>query len=267
VQDKTAPVISGVPASQTLAATSPAGAVATYAAPTATDAVDAAVPVTCSPASGSTFPIGSTTVTCTATDAAGNGASASFTITVQDKTAPVISNVPANQVLDVTSKEGAVATYALPTATDAIDGAVPVTCSPASGSTFAPGTTTVSCSATDAGGNTATASFTISVRFSWSGFKPPLDNGSPPRFNLGSVIPVKFELTGASANVVDAYVVLSWTKISGPGQGSGSSVVLYDPNSKQYVYNLDTTPLTKGTWRLALDLFDGVSRTIDVTLR
>ncbi len=47
----------------------------------------------CSPATGSIFPVGTTTVTCTATDAAGNTASCSFTITVfnacvQDDTVP-----------------------------------------------------------------------------------------------------------------------------------------------------------------------------------
>jgi hypothetical protein len=36
----------------------------------------------CSAASGSTFPIGTTTVTCTATDTSGNTASCSFTVTV-----------------------------------------------------------------------------------------------------------------------------------------------------------------------------------------
>jgi Ca2+-binding RTX toxin-like protein len=49
---------------------------------TAEDNVDDPVGVTCTPASGSTFPIGTTTVNCEATDAARNRATASFTITV-----------------------------------------------------------------------------------------------------------------------------------------------------------------------------------------
>jgi hypothetical protein len=40
------------------------------------------VPVTCIPASGSTFAIGDTTVNCTATDAAGNSATGSFLVHV-----------------------------------------------------------------------------------------------------------------------------------------------------------------------------------------
>jgi hypothetical protein len=46
------------------------------------------VPATCTPASGSTFPIGVTTVTCTAADAAGNTATKSFTVTIADDPAP-----------------------------------------------------------------------------------------------------------------------------------------------------------------------------------
>jgi hypothetical protein len=48
---------------------------------TATDNVGV-VSLTCSPASGSTFGLGTTTVTCTAMDVAGNTASASFNVTV-----------------------------------------------------------------------------------------------------------------------------------------------------------------------------------------
>jgi hypothetical protein len=49
------------------------------------------------------------------------------------------------------------------TATDDVDGPITPTCTPASGTTFAPGTTTVTCTATDAAGNTATASFTVTI--------------------------------------------------------------------------------------------------------
>jgi hypothetical protein len=63
-------------------ATSPSGAVATFLV-TATDDTDPQPAVACSPASGSLFPIGDTTVACTATDAAGNSASATFTVHVR----------------------------------------------------------------------------------------------------------------------------------------------------------------------------------------
>ncbi len=59
----------------------PVGAAVPYIV-SATDNVDDDPTVTCEPPSGSTFPIGATTVTCTATDSAGNTAVASFTVTV-----------------------------------------------------------------------------------------------------------------------------------------------------------------------------------------
>ena len=63
-------------------ATGPAGAVVAYSA-SAIDDVDGHVEVTCSPPSRSTFPIGTTDVTCSATDTAGNEASASFDVHVK----------------------------------------------------------------------------------------------------------------------------------------------------------------------------------------
>jgi hypothetical protein len=79
--DTTPPVIS-VPGSITVNATSPSGAVVTYSV-SATDPDDAVASLSCVPASGSTFPIGTTTVTCTATDTHGNTSTATFTIHVE----------------------------------------------------------------------------------------------------------------------------------------------------------------------------------------
>jgi hypothetical protein len=78
--DATPPAID-IPADMTVDATGPSGAVVTYSV-SGHDDVDGAVPVACSPASGALFPIGTTTVVCTATDAAGNSSAASFKVTV-----------------------------------------------------------------------------------------------------------------------------------------------------------------------------------------
>ena len=91
VVDTTAPAIT-VPAPMTIEATSGAGAVATFSA-SALDIVDGPLAATCVPPSGSTHPLGSTNVTCAATDAASNIGSASFTVTVVDTTAPAIASV------------------------------------------------------------------------------------------------------------------------------------------------------------------------------
>ena len=93
-RDSIPPTLTNFPGNQTIEATSAAGAVATYPSPTATDAVDSTPSVTCSPASGSVFPLGSTTVTCMASDDAGNSSSTGFQITVQDTTAPSLTLSP-----------------------------------------------------------------------------------------------------------------------------------------------------------------------------
>jgi len=62
-------------------ATGPTGAVVTYGVSVSDDR-DPSPILTCSPSSGSLFPIGTTTVTCTATDNAGNTSTATFTVTV-----------------------------------------------------------------------------------------------------------------------------------------------------------------------------------------
>ena len=181
-EEDTTPPILTVPEDRVVEATSTEGVVVRFTV-TAQDNVDGAatldernvltqhddvggdITISCTPASGSTFEIGTTTVTCTATDEAGNRATASFTVTVAvaDTIAPEITGVPADITVRATSLSGATVSYTIPTATDAVDGSVPVTCSPESGSIFPIGTTRVVCTATDTAGNTATASFTITV--------------------------------------------------------------------------------------------------------
>ncbi|MBI1910900.1 MAG: SBBP repeat-containing protein [Deltaproteobacteria bacterium] len=78
--DATAPVIT-VPSNMSVNATGPAGASVTYTA-TAADAVDPSPAINCAPASGSTFPIGTTAVACTATDWAANSSTTGFYVTV-----------------------------------------------------------------------------------------------------------------------------------------------------------------------------------------
>jgi hypothetical protein len=78
-----------------------------------------------------------------------------------DTTPPTIS-CPDNIVTDATSPAGAVVSFPAPAASDNCSVAS-VSCSPASGSTFAIGTTTVTCRAIDSSANTNTCTFTINV--------------------------------------------------------------------------------------------------------
>src|SRR5688572_22300158 len=159
VQDTTAPALT-LPSNITAEATGSSGAAVSYVA-SATDLVDGSFAADCSPASGLTFALGTTPVSCSATDAAGNGASGGFNVIVQDTTAPVLA-LPADITAEATGPSGAAVSYSA-SASDLVDGPVTPACAPASGSTFALGTTSVECSATDTHSNTSNGSFNVNV--------------------------------------------------------------------------------------------------------
>ncbi len=152
------PPVVTVPADLTVEAQSFAGAAVTYTA-SAVDDKNRPIPVSCNPASGSTFPIGPNAVTCTATDG-GETTTRRFTITVADSTPPSLV-VPKSKVVR-TTRAGVIVTYSA-TATDIVDGPVGTACNPASGARFPFGVTKVTCSANDRRGNAATAAFDITV--------------------------------------------------------------------------------------------------------
>ncbi|MBC7878396.1 MAG: HYR domain-containing protein [Anaerolineales bacterium] len=152
IADTTPPVLT-LPANITVEAAGASGAVVTFSA-SANDAVDGVRPVTCSPASGSTFSITTTTVTCSASDNSSNTSSGTFTVSVQDTTAPLIA-AHADITQEATSSTGNVITYTNPSTSDAVAGAGTASCLPASGSTFPIGNTTVTCNAIDSYGNAA----------------------------------------------------------------------------------------------------------------
>jgi hypothetical protein len=70
-----------IPGDMTVVASGPEGAVVFYTV-SVTDNIDPNPQLICEPPSGGTFPVGETTVTCTATDSSGNTATARFTVTV-----------------------------------------------------------------------------------------------------------------------------------------------------------------------------------------
>src|SRR4029079_12105450 len=117
--------------------------------------------VTCDPVSGSSFARGATTVTCTADDTHGNASQCTFTVTVNDTEAPVVT-CPANIIVSTAGGFCASNVTFSATATDNC-GTANVTCDPVSGSSFARGTTTVTCTADDTHGNTSQCTFTVTV--------------------------------------------------------------------------------------------------------
>jgi uncharacterized repeat protein (TIGR01451 family) len=239
------------------------GAVVNYPAPTGTNCGT----VSCSPASGSFFPKGTTTVSCSSTA----GSNCSFTVTVNDTQAPTLvcpANVTATLPLNSTATSMAVS-YTAPVATDNCPGVGAPVCTPASGSTFSVGTTTVNCTVQDAAGNSASCSFTVNVAYSFTGFFQPVSNlPSVNVVNAGRAIPVKFSLSGnkglnifAAGYPVSGVIVCDSTappvEVVGTITAGGSSLS-YDAGSDQYVYVWKTENSWAGTCRqLIVRLNDG----------
>lgn len=148
------------PADQLVEATGPAGAEVTY--PPATVPDIPAPTVTYAPPSGSTLPLGDTTVTVTAEDADGTQATCTFRVTVRDTTPPTV-RCPEDMRVGPDESGGAFVTFVLPESTDLVSTPT-VTASPESGSHFSPGENLVAVTATDAAGNAAQCLFGITVQ-------------------------------------------------------------------------------------------------------
>ena len=164
VADNTPPTLA-LPGDSTVEGDTTGGAIAAYDV-SATDAEDATAPTpVCAPALGDVLPLGTTTVACSVTDSGGLTDEGSFDITVRDTTAPTLVGMPADRSVTTPNASGAAVTFTPPTATDVVDGAPAVQCLPASGSLFPVGSTPVTCTATDATGNRASASFSVDVTY------------------------------------------------------------------------------------------------------
>lgn len=222
----TAPVVTNTPPVVTLPddiiaeATGPNGAVVTYTA-TADDEEQGALIPDCSPASGSTFPLGSNTVNCSVTDDGGLSDTDFFTVTVVDTTAPTLT-LPDDITEEATGPDGAAVTFSA-TASDLVDGNVPVLCLPASGSTFPITTTTVECSAVDSRGNTADGSFTVTVEDTTA---PVLSVPANMTVDAASVQGAVVTFTTSATDLVDGEVATSCTPPSGSTFAAGTTTTV-----------------------------------------
>jgi gliding motility-associated-like protein len=166
VADAAAPEILNCPAD--IAQIAPPGsceAVVNFVTPTVSDnCPGASITQTEGPASGSSFPVGVTTVVFAATDAAGNTTECSFEVTITEETNPQIV-CPADILVSNDLGEcGALVDYVEPVGADNCPS--PTTALIAGlgpGAFFPVGTTTETYEVTDASGNTAQCSFTITV--------------------------------------------------------------------------------------------------------
>jgi len=217
------------------------GALVNYSAPVGTDNCAGAVTtLTAGMASGSTFPVGTTTVTYAVNDAAGNGpVSCSFTVTVVDNEAPQII-CPGN-----IAQCNPVATWVAPVGTDNCGGPITTqTQGGASGSSFSVGVTTVEYTVTDAVNNTTTCSFTVEIY--------PQDDPSFA-FSLGTYcltgsdpIPVVTGVTGGTFTISAPGVFANATtgEIDLSASGLGTFGVTYTTNGVCPAFEVDSVTIT-----------------------
>jgi hypothetical protein len=133
----------------------------------------------------------------------------------------------------------------------------------------------VNVTATDAAGNTATRSFTVTVSFNFAGFFAPV--GNPPTVNMakaGQAIPVTFSLSGDKGLNICApgYPVsvaigcISGTPTSTIEEtfAAGGSTLSYNAATDQYHYVWKTDGAWSGTCRqLIVKLIDGSTYAAD----
>ena len=198
-----------------------------------------------------------------------------------DITDPVVT-VPADITAQATGPGGAVVSFPA-TATDNRDGALTPICTPPSGSTFVVGTTTVTCTATDAAGNTGEAEFEVTVTpqptvFDFSGLLAPID--AAPSLNkakAGSTVPVKFSLGGdygldvLAAGSPSSQDVDCETGVAGSIEETVSRTkngLTYDAAGGIYTYVWSTNQRWGGTCRhLTVTLVDGTTETVRFSFR
>ncbi|MEY2428462.1 MAG: hypothetical protein QOJ40_1347 [Verrucomicrobiota bacterium] len=139
------------------------GATVSFPLPVASDLCSTVTNITCLPPPGSFFPVGVTTVQCSATEAAGNTGTCSFTVTIRDTQAPTIT-CPADMVVTNAHDAWTSVVSFNPAVSDNCPDTPLLISNPSSGSAFGLGTNNVSCVAVDLAGNSNQCAFHIIVR-------------------------------------------------------------------------------------------------------
>ncbi|MDE1813381.1 MAG: HYR domain-containing protein [Thaumarchaeota archaeon] len=237
--DTTPPVIT-VPTDVIQEATGPQTMV-TLGIATANDVVDGSVTVTNN--ATTSYPVGITKIQYTATDLAGNTATAYQTVTITDTTPPTLT-LPTQVTAQATGPSGATVTYTT-SATDLVDGSVTPVCTPPSGNTFAFGTTQVTCTATDAHNNQATGTFDVLVQNS---VPPTLSISSPA--NNAIVNTATVPVSGTASDIVSVSKI-SW-KVD---TGAVSTISGITPGSNVN-WSFTTNTLSLGTHTIQVNATD-----------
>jgi hypothetical protein len=224
-------------------------------------------------------PEGIYTATLTASIPGGGEISAQTNVLV-DNTKPILTiNVP---------KDGASYTLNQPVSADyscsdpgtSPSGVQPENCAGTVASasnidTSTMGSQTFTVTATDNADNTATQTVTYNVAYKFSGFLPPLKvkgKQQTLQFKPGSTIPVKFQLTDNNGNYLSTATAQIWVDSkSSLGKSSGrankDNNFRYDTTSNQYIFNLSTKGLAKGSHMIYVTLDDGTTYSVNITLK
>lgn len=235
-------------------------AAVTYAAPTTTGICGT---VACSPPSGSTFPIGTTVVSCTSAQ----GPGCNFTVTILAAAPPTIVTCASNKTIDVTANcEAAIPNLVGEVVATGCN--VTISQSPAPGVLVTPGTHTVTITAENSAG-VATCTVVVTVLNNFTGFFSPVSNlPALNSVNAGRAIPVKFSLNGnkgldifapgfPASGVIACDATATAIEITETLTAGGSSLS-YDAGSDQYTYVWKTEKSWAGTCRqLVLQLKNG----------
>ena len=142
--------------------------------------------------------------------------------------------------------------------------------------TLSAGQHTITVTATDAYGASSSDTVVLSVQYSGSFFNQPINNDGSSIFKQGSTVPVKFTLTGASANAnIVAYIFIAkvtnnivGTEMEAVSTSQADSGNLFrSGGGGQWIFNLNTKNLTAGTYQIRADLGDGAIHTVIISLK
>lgn len=117
------------------------------------------------------------------------------------------------------------------------------------------------------------------VIYGFGGFLPPIKQDGSGIYQRDRTLPIKFQLTDANGNPVStasAYLFIAKVEngVVNPEEAAISTSVAnegnrfrYDDKDHQYIFNLDTSPFTAGTWRARVALDDGRIYTAIISIK
>jgi hypothetical protein len=226
---------------------------------------------------------GTNSASGTATDRAGNTATATLPdINIdQEKPSITVSNVADNAFYTLGAAPAATCT-----ASDSFSGvAGSCTVTVTGGTPNGVGNFTYTATAVDNAGNTKTATGTYKVVYRFDGFLQPINDTahqvgtSTSVFKAGSTVPVKFQLKKSNGTVVQTNAAPVWlAPVRGTAMGlpvdeslysasaDSGSTYRYDSSAQQYIYNWKTGA-GGNYWRIGVALDDGQSYYVNIGLR